>query len=80
MLEEEEQSRSRWFPAPDDPFGDVSLKKTISLRWALRDIKARRLKLTPVSPVDLQLLIDLGLLEMRGDAPVLIDAGHVVLD
>jgi hypothetical protein len=80
MLEEEEQSRSRWSPEPDDPFGDVSLEKTISPRWALRDIKARRLKLTPVSPADLQLLIDLGLVEMRGDAPVLIDAGYVVLD
>lgn len=80
MLEEEEQGRSRSSPEPDDPFGDVSLEKTIALRWALRDIKARRLKLTPVSPADLQLLVDLGLVEMRGDAPVLTDAGHVVLD
>lgn len=37
----------------------------------LRDIKARRLKLSPVSDADLSALIDLGLVEMRDDAPVL---------
>lgn len=80
LEEEEEQDRSRSSPLPDRPFGDVTLDRAIALRWALRDIKGRRLKLTPVSPTDLQFLIDLGLVEMRGDAPVLTDAGQVVLD
>jgi hypothetical protein len=47
----------------------------ISLRWVLRDIKANRLKLSPIDQRDLRELIDLGLVEMRNDAPVLTSAG-----
>jgi len=39
----------------------------IRLRWALRDIKAKRTKLTPVNPSDLKTLIEMGLIEMRDD-------------
>jgi hypothetical protein len=46
----------------------------------LRDIKAKRLKLSPISESDLATLTDLGLIEMRDDAPVLTPAGHDVLD
>lgn len=46
----------------------------------LRDIKAKRLKLSPVSDYDLNTLIDLGLIEMRDDVPALTPAGHDVLD
>jgi hypothetical protein len=46
----------------------------------LRDIKARRLKLSPVGDADLSALMDLGLVEMRDDAPVLTNAGHAALD
>jgi hypothetical protein len=46
----------------------------------LRDIKAKRLKLSPISDADLRALIDLGLVEMRDDVSVLTNAGHDALD
>lgn len=46
----------------------------------LRDIKARRLKHSPVSAADLASLTELGLIEMRDGAPVLTQAGDRVLD
>ncbi|MEA2922221.1 MAG: hypothetical protein QOF07_2184 [Bradyrhizobium sp.] len=62
------------------PFLHLSLERAIALRWALRDIKARRLKLSPVSESDLKILTELGLIEMRDDVPVLTKAGHEALD
>jgi hypothetical protein len=50
-------------------------ERAITLRWVLRDIKANRLKLSPVDQRDLLDLIDMGLVEMRNDAPVLTNAG-----
>jgi hypothetical protein len=50
-------------------------ERAITLRWVLRDIKANRLKLSPVDQHDLRDLIDMGLVEMRNDAPVLTNAG-----
>jgi len=64
----------------ENPFHDFDLERAIVLRWALRDIKAKRLKLSPVSADDLRTLLELGLVEMRDDAPVLTNAGHAVLD
>jgi hypothetical protein len=49
--------------------------RAIILRWVLRDIKANRLKLSPVNQRDLRELIELGLVEMTGEAPVLTQAG-----
>ncbi len=49
------------------------------MRWTLRDIQARRLKLLPVSDEDLQVLTELGLIELHEDAPVLTPAGAAVL-
>ena len=63
-----------------NPFADLDLERGIALRWMLRDIKARRSKLSPVSDADLSALIDLGLVEMRDDPPVLTNAGHAALD
>jgi hypothetical protein len=63
-----------------NPFADLDLERGIALRWMLRDIKARRLKLSPVGDADLSALMDLGLVEMRDDAPVLTNAGHAALD
>jgi hypothetical protein len=63
-----------------NPFADFELGHAIDLRWTLRDIKAKRLKMSPVSDDDLRLLIDLGLVEMREDAPVLTLAGYDVVD
>jgi len=52
----------------------------IRLRWAMRDIKAKRTKLTPVNPDDLEALLDLGFVEMREGTPVLTDTGFRALD
>ena len=52
----------------------------IRLRWTMRDIKAKRTKLSPVSPNDLGALLDLGLVEMREGTPVLTNIGFLALD
>jgi Mn-dependent DtxR family transcriptional regulator len=64
----------------ETPFARFSLERAIALRWMLRDIKARRLKLSPVSATDLSTLTELGLIEMRDGVPVLTQAGDRTLD
>jgi hypothetical protein len=64
----------------ETPFASYSLERAIALRWTLRDIKAKRLKLSPVSAADLTALAELGLIEMRDEVPVLTQAGHDALD
>ncbi|MBR1214046.1 MULTISPECIES: hypothetical protein [unclassified Bradyrhizobium] len=63
----------------DNPFAELSLEKAIGLRWTLRDIQARRLKMSPVSDEDLHVLTELGLIEIRDEGPVLTEAGAAVL-
>ena len=63
----------------ENPFAQFSLEKAIGLRWTLRDIQARRIKMSPVSDEDLRLLTDLGLIEVRDEGPVLTQAGIAVL-
>jgi hypothetical protein len=46
----------------------------------LRDIKAKRTKLSPVSPDDLQTLIEMGLVEIRDEVPLLTNEGERALD
>ena len=58
----------------------LNLDTAIRLRWALRDIKAKRTKLSPISQNDLMALIELGLIEMRDEEPTLTDEGHLALD
>ena len=36
----------------DNPFAKLGLERAIDLRWTLRDIQARRLKMSPVSDED----------------------------
>ena len=62
------------------PFAYLDLERAIGLRWALRDILANRLKMTPVTDDGLRTLIDMGLVEMRDDAPVVTPAGLAALD
>ena len=61
------------------PLAHLGLERAIALRWALRDIKAKRLKLSPVSATDLNILAELGLIEMHDNVPVLTQAGHDAL-
>jgi len=46
----------------------------------LRDIKGKRTKMSPVSPDDLRTLIEMNLIEMRDDVPVLTNQGDRALD
>ena len=64
----------------ETPFARFSLERAIALRWMLRDIKAKRLKLSPVSAADLSTLAELGLIELCDGAPVLTPAGDRALD
>lgn len=52
----------------------------IRLRWAMRDIKAKRTKLTPVAPNDFEALLELGFVTIVDERPVLTDAGFLALD
>ena len=60
---------------PDIYTAPADRERAITLRWVLRDIRANRLKLSPIDQRDLRELIDLGLVEMRNDAPMLTTAG-----
>ena len=62
------------------PWVGLDLDTAIRLRWTLRDIKAKRAKLMPINPSDLKTLIELGLVEMRDDAPMLTNEAHQALD
>ncbi|WP_218625619.1 hypothetical protein [Bradyrhizobium sp. dw_411] len=62
-------------PAENDPLSDLDLKESIDLRWTLRDIKAKRWKLSPIDPTHLEKLKAMGLVEMRNDELVLTNAG-----
>jgi hypothetical protein len=47
----------------------LGLDEAIRLRCALRDIKAKRLELSPVDPSDLRTLVNMGYVEMQDDVP-----------
>ena len=49
--------------------------RAIDLRWVLRDIAANRLNFSPVSKLDLQILVDRKLVEIRAGVPYLTNAG-----
>lgn len=56
---------------PSSRLAGLGLERAIHLRWVLRDIKARRTNLSPVSPDDLETLIEMGLVEMKDNIPSL---------
>ncbi len=64
----------------ENPFAEFSLEKAIGLRWTLRDIQSRRLKMSPVSDEDLRTLTGLGLAEERDEGLVLTRAGIAMLN
>jgi hypothetical protein len=61
--------------APDIHTHPTDRDRAIVLRWVLRDIKNNRLKLSSVSPPDLQALTEMRLVEVQNDKPALTDAG-----
>jgi hypothetical protein len=78
--EAERKSEATTANQPNLPMSNLDLDTAIRLRWALRDIKAKRTILTPVSPTDLTILIEMRLVEMRDDALMLTNEGHQTLD
>ena len=64
----------------DNPFAKLGLERAIGLRWTLRDIQARRLKMSSVSDEDLRVLTELGMIEVRDEGPVLTQAGTTVVN
>jgi hypothetical protein len=59
----------------NDPFHNLDIQEAIDLRWTLRDIRAKRWKMSPINPDHLERLQSMGLVEMRNDDPVLTNAG-----
>jgi hypothetical protein len=60
---------------PRSVLDGLNLDTAIRLRWALRDIKAKRTNLSPISQNNLMALIELGLIEMQNDEPALTNEG-----
>jgi hypothetical protein len=60
---------------PKTGLANLELKDAVRLRWTLHDIKGHRTEIFPVSPDDLGTLIDMGLVEMRDNVPVVTSAG-----
>jgi hypothetical protein len=59
---------------------ELDLNTAIQLRWAMRDIRSKRTKFSPVSDNDLTALVNLGLVEMRDGLPRLTGLGVIALD
>ena len=62
-----------------NPFAAFDLKQAIDLRWALRDIGGKRTKLSPIDQHQFETLIEMGLVEISDDQPVLTNSGNDVL-
>jgi hypothetical protein len=60
---------------PDIYTAPIDRNRAIDLRWILRDIRNNRLKLSPVDQRDLDELMELGLVEMGDNVPVLTRVG-----
>src|SRR5438270_12781753 len=58
----------------------LDLDTAIRLRWAMRDIRGKRTKMSPVSENDLAALTDLGFVEMREGIPRLTGLAILALD
>jgi len=58
----------------------LGIDTAIRLRWAMRDIIAKRTKISPLAENDLAAPIDLGFVEMREEIPRVTDFGVLALD
>ena len=61
---------------PESALAGLDLDTAIRFRWMLRDIKAKRTNFSAVSPNDLRTLVEMGLVEIRDNEPLLTDEGH----
>ena len=62
-----------------DGLAGVDPLHAIDLIWTLRDIKAKR-TLLPVNPDHLRELVELGLVEMADEIPIITNEGQRILD
>jgi len=60
---------------PKNGLARLGLDNAIRLRWALRDIHARRLHLCPLSPADLRILVEMGCVEIAQGELILTPIG-----
>jgi hypothetical protein len=60
---------------PDINTPQADRDRAVALRWVLRDIRSGRSRSSPIDKLDLEKLVIMGFVEMRGDVPVLNDAG-----
>jgi hypothetical protein len=65
---------------PETGLASLELKDAVRLSWTLHDIKSQRTELVPVSPEDLRIPIDMGLVEMWNDVPVVTPAGDAEIN
>jgi hypothetical protein len=63
-----------------DRLAGLGIDTAIRLRWVMRDIRGKRMKLSPVNPDDLRTLIEMGLVEMQDNVPELTRNGDRALD
>ncbi|WP_407152795.1 hypothetical protein [Bradyrhizobium sp. ORS 86] len=73
------QSLLRAVIQPDIWTALADRERAIVLRWALRDIRGMRLKMSPVGADTLQTLVDLSLVEMASGSPVLTPEGRAAI-
>jgi hypothetical protein len=60
---------------PTSKLEDLPSDEGTHLRWSLRDIRARRWKMSPIKGAHMERLLEMGLIEMQDGIPVLTDAG-----
>jgi hypothetical protein len=65
--------------AESEPFSGIELQEAIDLRWTLRDIRAKRWKLSFLNPSHLEKLRLMNLIETNDDEPALTKAGLAAL-
>jgi hypothetical protein len=58
----------------------LGLDNSLRLRWILRDINGKRLKLSPPDPNDLRVLIEMGFVQIVEEVPTLTGTGLVEMD
>jgi hypothetical protein len=76
ILEPLPQKPSKIETPPEPKLASLPRDNAIALRWTLRDIDRKRTKFSPVSPADLKLLMEMGLVEINDDTLSLTTEGH----
>jgi hypothetical protein len=75
ISEPELQKRNETENSPAPKLANLPRDTAVALRWTLRDIRGKRLSMSPIDQGHLNTLIMMGLVEMRDEQPVLTNAG-----